>query len=233
MTTVSHQNGSSSTLGLLTASSIFVGILAYATYYGFDESSMPSLFSASTAENTEVVVPSLVQPGEKGIFASPTLVKADDSVSEISFNEVASNSVEQQSVASALSVLNSVPESLSNNSIKPTDAPRVTKAIAPLPKYSGYPTDDRWTGYMNHRNAANLDGRGYYTGRGYGNGSGRGDSAFDGDGSFDFNMSFKGRARMDADSDFDGSTDFNGYSNYRSSYGYYQQPSIYTQYYQY
>lgn len=241
MATVSHQKGSSSTFGLLAASSIFVGILAYATYYGFEENSMPELFSSSPAEDTSET-PSLVQPGDKGIFASPTLANADDSVSEPSLNEIttasgAGDSAEDQPAvvpaANQTSKLSGASEALANDSTMPTAVIPATKTVVSMPGYSGYPADDQWAGYMNHRNVANLNGLGYYDGSGRSNGSGRGNGSFDGDGSFDFNMSFKGRARMDADSDIDGSTDLNGYSTYQNSHRYYQQPTVYTQYYQY
>jgi hypothetical protein len=240
MATVSHQNGSSSTLGLLTASSIFVGILAYATYYGFDEGSVPKFFTANT-EDVSVEPTQVVQPGEKGIFASPTLVEADEPVSEPSVNQtsapvVVADSNNKQAEASPMeneSVLNRESLSFLSDDTQIKAFPPVTRTVVSMPSYSGYPADDQWMGYMDHRNASTLDGRGYYDGRGYGNGSGRGRGTLDGDGSFDFNVSFKGRARMDADSDFDGNTDFNGYSNYQNNHSYYHQPTMYTQYYHY
>ena len=234
MSRIKLQQGASS-VGFLTASAIFAGLLAYANYYGFEDSPFSSQEVAEQVEpssdSTKIASKdSVIQP-QSGIFTTPTLT------------DVKAELPPQQTASSALE--NTAPEVTAqpavNSETPMTEAPQGDNSSPE--RYSAYAlpaATSSAVAYPQDYAAANFDFMQQrrldayqqlaHDGRGYGRGKGRGNA--DGEGEFNFSMSFKSRARMAADSDiesdFDASTNQyylgDGYANsgFYPAYGYSQ-----------
>jgi len=205
------QQQGSSTVGLLTATAIFIGLLVYANQFAFNNSdnNLISLFINKTPEpvSTQSVEPvsttdtDTIQPSSQGIFETPTLT------------EETSNEVVNSAAA--------MPLAKQNSNASPEVEVAVQRAMPQSNTMSVNYTPGRWYGDQaamssyNTQNAGFNNNQQYYsTSRANGRGNGRG--KMNSDGEFNFSMKFKSRARMDANSDFD--SNLSAYGNTYQQY---------------
>jgi hypothetical protein len=192
------QQQGSSTVGLLTATAIFIGLLVYADQFAFNksENSLLSSFINNTPETvTTLPVESLssidtdtIQPSSQGIFETPTLTQEN------------SNEVAYSTEAMQLDKQNSNVSTDAEMAVPLAQPQTITMPVNYMP--------GRWYGDQaamssyNTQNAGFNNNQQYYsTTRANGRGNGRG--KMNGDGEFNFSMKFRARGRMDGNSDFD------------------------------
>ncbi len=234
MVNIYSQRGSSTT-GLLTASAIYVGLLAYAHFYAFngqDDNSLAQQEDSLGQQDqmmTEKPSIDIIAPLAKGIFQSETIQTqaessnvADDKGITKPSNKDDAGRVNQAKVD---------PMTVSTEAIQPE---LVTPANTPtyhsqagFPAYQDYPVSSVYHGdneQMNfdaqQRLASDIYYQNYLASYQRGHGDGRGRGQMDGDGEFDFSMNFKSRARMDADTDWDGDFVTQGAGSHYGNYGY-------------
>jgi hypothetical protein len=198
------QQKGSSTVGLLTATAIFIGLLVYANQFAFnnnDNSLLSSLFNKSpdpvTTESVEVLASpdtDTIQPSPQGIFETPTLSPEDS-------NEVANASEalrhEQDNSESSVNAELSAPRLIAQSQ------PYPQAVVIPVNYASGNWNSDQVaaTFYNNQYTGFNNNQQYRSTSRANGRGNGRG--KMNGDGDFNFSMKFKARGRLDANSELD------------------------------
>lgn len=204
----------STTTGLLTASAIYIGLLAYANYYAFENGKDPDNAEiALKNENKAIDRVAGVVPLTQGIFNSEVFTDIEQSAA-----------LKSKQTGAALPGS----ESASSLKINELDSPiKTTQRLNTVPTVQileslppGFnANNEQLYFFQNGRNHANLahyqnmnHQADYY-------GQGRGKGSANGDGEFSFTMNFKSRASMDADSDIDG--DLSGTMHtYHNQYGY-------------
>lgn len=224
-----HQNGSS-TVGLLTASAIFVALLVYANQFAFNDRNNEDSKSVDVQpQNTKPHGGDKSAPivATEGVISKP---KLQSSTSELALAEI------DEAPTQAAAVKVQPQDSASSVASQSTMLANVTH-WNPYPSY--YPAyygsaDQAAMNYTNDysaglNNAQQLDA--YVRANNRANGRGN----MDGDADFTFTMNFKSRARMDANTDFD--TDIDTYANAYQQHLYNQnavyQPNYGYNYYRY
>lgn len=214
MLKLTQQQGSS-TVGLFTATAIFIGLLIYANQFAFknsDNSFLASLINSSpvstdtqTLTAVSVTDTDTVQPSPQGIFKTPTLIEEDrkepvntaESVSQVDVNPANSNDIEWSAI-----------QPIPQDDVKP---------LSYVPG-QWYGDQSNLSFYDAHRAGINNNHQYYTNARANGRGNGRGN--LNGDGEFNFSMKFKSRARMDANSDFDSNLATYGNTYQQNGYGF-------------
>jgi len=241
-----NQQMGSSTTGFLTASSIYVALLAYANFYAFNADSTPetaSVESSSTPIAAETPAAAIVAPLAKGIFESETIAvnKTDNDSQQsientleeepaiqLSIKQPAVDQTAEPSISGETTAANlATPQQKTGWNKRPSAATAVPNVLA-RPSYAVYQDNDELSMATNDRLSGRMDHQHYYHGLQNGRGYGRGRGNMKGDGEFDFSMNFKSRARMDADSDWDG--DFNTDLSSYNHANYYQGSALHPAY---
>ncbi len=228
-----QQKGSSS-VGLLTASAIYIGLLVYANQFAFSNSDNSFLSSFTSQSPDNVAVPSLeaessvdtgtIQPSSQGIFATPTLTSQDLNEADSSLQ---SADITKQNPAPSTDVVFVAKQLMLTG--KDETQPYVANQMV----NQGYAGQTALTSYQYQNAGFNNNQQYYSTTRANGRGNGRG--KMNSDGAFNFSMSFKARGRMDADSDFDGNlvTDGNAYQHHLYNTNIVSNPAYRYSYYNY
>ena len=244
-----HSQRGSSTTGLLTASAIYVGLLAYAHFYAFngqDDNAVVQQEDTLEQENQPVAeLPStdIVAPTGKGIFQSETIAVNTETASTHDVVQEKSDT-QQETVTRSEYATRDLSELKANQEHDRTALSNTMQSAEPDATTSRTATNEAYTStvypsYQDYRiagplNAGDevimLDGKNRLAGdanyhqylESYqrARGDGQGRGQMDGDGEFDFSMTFKSRARMDADTDWDGDFATQGRGSHYGNYLY-------------
>jgi hypothetical protein len=200
----------SSTVGLLTATLIYVGLLVYANQYAFKvdrvntSASNASQLAEPVTLNTEAdidTVATATQDHEEAPVQTTVVQISTDQTTQTKLTNP------EQALPEADVVKNDA-------SMIPVVQPAVFQPVYPSRSNFDQRFGSAQTAGFNNSQRYNTDSRAYT----YSNGRGNGRGKMDGDGEFNFSIKFKSRGRMDANSDFD--TDMAAYQNAYQYSGY-------------